>query len=126
MSVVLLGGGQEIFIFKGGCLIRGVIYHSAYYDAGRVYQVIGRVHSGGVGSILLYIVGGCPVGGVAHYVGGESTKLNYIKGVLPEAPLTTGNPADQMWLFLAGFLFFSHSNICLNKGLQLCVFCCHS
>ena len=33
---------------------------------------------------------------------------------------------NQMWSFLAGVLFFSHGNICLNKHLQLCMFWCHS
>ena len=28
-------------------------------------------------------IGGCPVGGAAHYMGGESTKLGYIEGVHP-------------------------------------------
>ena len=57
--------------------------------------MIGGVHSGGVGSILLYTVrggeeGGVPRGGVPsggrsplHGGGGESTKLSYIEGVLP-------------------------------------------
>ena len=38
---------------------------------------MGGIHSGGVGTILLYI--GCPVGGAAHYMGGESTNLGYIE-----------------------------------------------
>ena len=65
-----------------GCLIRGVNflgdwYPSACYDSGRGNQVMGGVHSGRVGSILLYI------GGAAHYTAGEWTKLGYIERVLP-------------------------------------------
>ena len=33
---------------------------------------------------------------------------------------------NQMRSFQAGFLFFSHGNICLNKDLQLRMFWCHS
>ena len=29
---------------------------------------------------------------------------------------------NQMWSFLAGLLFFSHGDICLNKDLKLRVF----
>ena len=45
---------------------------------------MGGIHSGGVGTILLYI--GCPVGGAAHYMGGESTKLGYIEAPPPCFP----------------------------------------
>ena len=48
------------------------------------------VHSGGVGTILLYIE--CPVRGAAHYMGGESIKLGYIEGVSPHTFPTMGNP----------------------------------
>ena len=33
---------------------------------------------------------------------------------------------NQMWSFLAGFVFFSNGNICLNKDLQLCMLWCQS
>ena len=52
---------------------------------------MGGIHSGGLGTILLYI--GCPVGGAAHYMGGESTKLGYIEAPPPpHASPTMENP----------------------------------
>ena len=55
------GVGQTIFILKGVALLGGGGggnflggFHTAYYNTGRGNQVMGGVHSGGVGSILLY------------------------------------------------------------------------
>ena len=47
---------SESFHFQRGGLpyYGGSNFHSAYYDTRRGTQVIGGVHSGGVGSILLY------------------------------------------------------------------------
>ena len=57
---------------------------------------MGGVHSGGVGSILLYKGGkGIEGSSPAHYMGGESKKLGYIERALPHASPTMGNPDNN-------------------------------
>ena len=86
-GAALLGGG-------GGNFLGG--FHSAYYNTGRDNQVMGGVHSDGVGSILSY-KGGRALRGTAQPITWveNQKKLGYTERALPHASPTMGNPDNN-------------------------------
>ena len=90
VSVALLGGGPKIFLFERGCLIKGgsrrsliplcILCHRkgqpSVWRGGRG----GDVHSGGVGSILLYIG---ELDGDSTLLGGRIKKIGLNRRALP-------------------------------------------
>ena len=78
-GAALLGGG-------GGNFLGG--FHSAYYNTGRGNQVMGGVHSDGVGSILSY-KGGRALRGAAQPITWVENQKNWAtqRGHSPMHPL---------------------------------------
>ena len=93
----LLGGGQKIFIFQGGCPIRGFNFLGGLYplcillySAGKATLLRGGVTQGSGEHTFIYR--GCPVKGTAYYMGGESIKLGHIVLLLAPHLLCYGKP----------------------------------